>query len=989
MKRFTLLLLWTFITIPFYVFGAGIERSESVTPTLSLELSDELRLGKALEDLGYSRDDPWSGVYYAAINELIITGKVHSEDFAEMNKIQELFVLNLEGATIEGNKIPAQSFGFDDPVLAPFGNEYLEEVLLPTTIRTIENEAFIACSNLRSINLDQLLDLSTIGSMAFKACRSLKTVDIPSKVVSIGSFAFADCNSLSAINVSPENPKFISNDGVFYERSPMRAIVYPMAKSAQEVVILEGTEEIADNFMVYRQDLETLILPNSLKRVGASAFARCFNLQNVTLGESLEIIDRESFFSTKIKSIVFPSTLKEIGVGAFARCASLEDISLPSSLELLYSTAFANCTSLKSVVFPLSSNIKELEANIFRDCLSLEKIDLSSLTSLTVIDEFAFQRCENLSEALLPESIKHIYNGAFEGCKVLKSIDLKGVETLSEKAFLNCESLTSIHIPESLISVGESVFAGCIGVESITVDENNWNFAVEDGILYNSNETGKHIVFVPVNNLVENITLAAEVEEIPNYAFEGNQNIKTITFLGDVAKIGTSAFSGCTNLTSFVDKKGFEKLDRIGDAAFKDCPNFVGLDLTNATNLTYIGTSAFSNCSSISSFDLSNTKVEEIAPNILSGCLNINELKFSSVTNGFGHSMVDGCALLTEVTIPASIIYISKINSQAFIGSGITTINVDPLSTILQGGGSTVLTNNATQLFMVAPAISGSLEIPEGVTSISTSAFICKPEIETIVLPASYTGFSNVFSSLLSLKSFEVAEGNTQYSSKDGLLLNYAGDKLMALPMNIGVEYQMPEGPKVIASNSISQNTIVEMLTLAPGLESIEANGISGCTSLKSMTIPEGFKTFADRAVMSCSNLKEVTILAREVPQVSNYSFGWSMGAGMTFFVPEDMIDLYKAESAWDVYNVQPIGSVSNPEIKNDEFNVYADNGTIVVETLVEGATATLFDINGQVIGSRVINGSRVQMSVPSRSSVVFVTIRVASEQVFVKKLAL
>ncbi|MGL4993759.1 MAG: leucine-rich repeat protein [Bacteroidales bacterium] len=989
MKKFSLLLLWTLLSFSSYAFEMD-GNGDTPTPTLTIELTDELRLGKALEDLGYLREDPWSS-YYAPIHELIIKGQVYAVDFPEMNKIMELQTLNLSQATIEDNSVPAQSFGFDDPNLFPFGNGSITTVTLPTTITKIENEAFIACGSLSSVNFNELTSLREIGNSAFRECGSLVEVNLPATTVIIGTNAFQNCSSLSAINIASNNPKYVSEDGVLYDRSPRVLTLYPIGKSAENVVVSEGTVAIADYVFSNRYDLQSITLPNSLKTIGVAAFSGCGSLSNIQLGNSLETIGRQAFSNTSIESIQFPSTLKTIETASFAGCRMLKSVVLPSSLLTLESSMFSGCSSLESVDFSAVSSLTELGYHQFKNCSMLKTIDLSSLTKLNMLGEGCFAGCSSLESVITPSSIVAIDYGAFEDCTSLKSFDFKNIQSIGTNAFVNCSSLQSIHVPESLNSIGESVFAGCTAVESITVDNNNWDFEVEDGILYYKANDGRHIVFVPMNNPTENIVLAQEVTEIPNYAFAGNQNIKRITFTGtSMVRIGDFAFTGCSNLESVDYSHTLSNLEYIGESAFEDCTQLKSFNLTGAKSLVDLRGLAFRNCESLESLDFSDTNVKMYAYNVFAGCSNLSELKLNNTYENLANEIVSGCYNLKEILLSGAIGYTWTVNTEAFANSGIENIVIGEGSKVFQGGGEFVLINNSKKLFMVAPAVTGKFEIPEGVTDCEWGAFASNPAIEIIHLPSTYTGGHDAFSSLSKLSAYEVATANANYIASNGLLLNSTGDKLLSLPSMLGVEFSLPSGIKSIGNKSISQNPILEKLILGEDVESLDYYAIHSAAELTSITLGENFKSFSDMCIMECKKLKEITILSKVVPQVYNYTFGWYMGAGITFYVPEDMVDLYKADAAWDVYNVQPIGATSNPEVSSDQFKVYVDNGVVVVETLIEGACMTIYDVNGKVVDSVKLISGRTELNTTLRDgSFILAAITINGESVFVRKLML
>ena len=993
MKRFTLLFLWVLIALPLLAMGVGgDEPSETPTPTLTIELSDDLRLSKALEDLGFLRDDPMmGGLYYAPIHELIIKGKILAVDFAEMNKVQELQTLNLSESTVEDNRVPAQSFGFDDPNLFPFGNGTITNVILPSSITSIGNEAFIACRSLSSVNFEDLTSLRSIGNSSFKECSSLRSVYLPVTATSIGNNAFANCSSLESVDVADGNVAYISEEGVLYQRSPKSLILFPKGKIVESFAISEGTISIADRVFMDRYDLKSISMPNSVKTIGVSAFASCSNLESIILSTSLESIGDQAFFSSGLVNIDLPNGLKEIGGAAFSGSYNLKNVVFPSSLQIIGTSSFSGCSSLETADFSLVNSLTEVPYALFSNCSNLKSVNLSHITDIKYIGESAFANCSSLETIEISGSVKEIHFGAFQNCNILKSFEFKNVETILNVAFANCSSLESLVIPATMKYIGESVFAGCTSIASIEVDGDNWDFEVgEDGILYNVS-VGRNIIFVPINNPIEHIVFDSEVQVIPNYAFAGNQNLKSITFTASfLTKIGESAFMGCSNLTSVNFQAGVPNLESIGSSAFEDCVSLESINFSGANKLVEMGGLAFKNCEMLEILDFSSSSVQAYGYQTFAGCSNLSELKLNNNYENMSSEIISGCFRLSDILLSGGLTSSWSVSGSAFTNSGVSNIVIGEGSTIFQGGGAMVLIDNGAKIFMVAPGVTGNLLIPDGVIGSEWSAFDSRPVIDTLTLPASYTGEIDPFAVLNSLKAYDVAQDNPQYSAKDGLLLNSEGDKLVAFPSNLAVEYIVPSGIKSLGANAISQNSLLERLTFGSVVEYLDNNSISNCSALKSITLSENFKGFADMAVMNCNNLTDITILGSQVAEVFSFSFGWFLAEGFTVYVPEDMLDLYKAESSWDQYNVQVIGSTSTPEVSDDMFNVYSENGVVVVETLVDGAKLSIFDINGKMIETVNLLSNRTEIHLSGKTNtVVIASLSINGERVFVRKLVL
>lgn len=111
-----------------------------------------------------------------------------------------------------------------------------------------------------------------IGTHAFENCNDLTAVTIPESVVSIegNPFDFAQLE----LKLAPENPDFSLIDGVLFDKTGTKLLVYPCGRPGDTYAVPEGTTEI-----------------------GAFAFAGCRQLSNVTIPESVTAIESDSFWN--------------------------------------------------------------------------------------------------------------------------------------------------------------------------------------------------------------------------------------------------------------------------------------------------------------------------------------------------------------------------------------------------------------------------------------------------------------------------------------------------------------------------------------------------------------------------------------------------------------------------------------------------------------------------------------------------------------------
>lgn len=125
-----------------------------------------------------------------------------------------------------------------------------------------------------------------------------------------------------------------------------------------------------------------------------------------------------------IKEIVMPDSIKKIGDSAFYGCTSLTSIHIPDSVAKISWDAFSNCTSLTSIHIP--DSLTEIVSFAFRACTSLTIINIPD--SVTKIGSYAFYGCTSLARITIPNSVTKIGDGAFRDCASLADVYYSGRE---------------------------------------------------------------------------------------------------------------------------------------------------------------------------------------------------------------------------------------------------------------------------------------------------------------------------------------------------------------------------------------------------------------------------------------------------------------------------------------------------------------------------------------------------------------------------------
>ena len=240
---------------------------------------------------------------YASVKDVVIpqsVDSIHTSAFAGCNGLTSIVLP--EGLKI----IDVQAFR---------NCTSLENIVFPSTLKTILDEAFEGCSALKDFILPD--GLESIWWDAFANCTSLTHVTIPKTMqtpIMYSNNYFIGCTNLLSINVSPDNPRFNSKDGVFFNQD-VSLLAFPAGKGGNYVV------------------------PGTVTIIERNAFYGCVNLTGITLPDGLEYIRPCAFKGCmNLTEIVIPRSVTSINVDAFAYCSRLEKVTImattPPSLNV-------------------------------------------------------------------------------------------------------------------------------------------------------------------------------------------------------------------------------------------------------------------------------------------------------------------------------------------------------------------------------------------------------------------------------------------------------------------------------------------------------------------------------------------------------------------------------------------------------------------------------------------------------------------------------
>ncbi len=200
---------------------------------------------------------------------------------------------------------------------------YSGRIIIPSTIiagdtfsvNGISNGAFRDCINLESVIIPN--SATSIGPYAFEGCTNLKEVIIPESVTSIDWDAFKGCNNLQYYEY--DNALYLGNDD-----NPYLWLIKAKSKDISSCEINGNCKYIATDAFIGCKSLKTVLIPNSVIKIGNLAFYGCSNLESVSI----------------------PNSVTEIGNRAFISCNNLSVVTIPESVTKIDYSAFYGCSNL-------------------------------------------------------------------------------------------------------------------------------------------------------------------------------------------------------------------------------------------------------------------------------------------------------------------------------------------------------------------------------------------------------------------------------------------------------------------------------------------------------------------------------------------------------------------------------------------------------------------------------------------------------------------
>ncbi len=448
------------------------------------------------------------------------------------------------------------------------------------------------------------------------------------------------------------------------------------------------------------------------------------------------------------------------------------------------------------------------------------------------------------------------------------------------------------------------------------------------------------------------VDIQSGVTSVGCYAFYQYTEIQAVSFPSTLESIGERAFKGCSSLSYAIIPAS-----EIGEAAFSES----GVSMINITGAaTKIKTDAFSYCSNLSYIQLPST-VESIGKYAFYGCgfSQLNEDWFHSGSSVCNLKYIEdyafgGCANLTRLFLPTTII---SIGDHAFANCGLTSVNipegVERINTSAFYGCTALsevnLPDSLTVIEANAFAGCGSLTtitIPKNVTSIGNGAFVqsnsissfnCNPDPANLTcsFDTLFTNGSNVTVNVPSrYKDAYVAkfsESNVTFNASS-LVSGECGDNCEFVLDCDNVLVISGTGDmkdyEYAGTPWYNYSNDIKEIIIEDGVTSIGVYAFYYCQKLTSVTIPDSVKTIGNYAFMTCFTLESV-VIPDGVTSIGLYAFS-NCRSLSSVTLPDSII--YLGNSAFSGCSFTEINIPRNlTSIEEDTFSYCSELESVII----------------------------------------------------------
>ena len=301
------------------------------------------------------------------------------------------------------------------------------------------------------------------------------------------------------------------------------------------------------------------------------------------------------------------------------------------------------------------------------------------------------------------------------------------------------------------------------------------------------------------------------------------------------------------NYTLIISEKvNSDDIKEIGKILQKNSDKAINLDLSQSRGLLQIDENCFSQCKSLISIKLPAT-ITSISYSAFPECTNLQNITIPDSVTSICMGAFSDCIRLQSIKIPDN----ATLDREIFYHChSLKIFEVSNKSkNFCTDETKTILLSKDKKQLIASPSASGSINIPDYITSIADFAFSGCCNLENINFHNHITSIGeNAFYDCQNLTFIDLPDSVEQIN--DGAFSDCENLTSIKLPANI---------------TSINKETFhgcksLKNITLPSRLESIGEEAFYECENLENITLPDTIKTISKSAFYECTKLKEIKL---------------------------------------------------------------------------------------------------------------------------------
>lgn len=779
-------------------------------------------------------------------------------------------------------------------------------------ITRIGEDAFMGCDRLTDIELGEQVTELQEGSL--KLPSSVKNVTLANGEAKISAYLFGDpregavvpdiriyvqnhydqClkewtklldpvygDGTAAKLLTGEKPSYLYEDGMKYqeiesEEGTTYRLLSVYQKSRTALQVKEGTTELAEDAFSGCENLEILMLPESLESLGNVDWIGCKALESMVIqAADVSIAGMPESVQVLRKGTDYTAFLYEEGIIYGETGGNYTLLNVPTDISGVLNIrehtvkiadhGIENCSKLTEITLEASEELKSIGESAMKGCSGLEKLSLESCLQLTEIGNYALEDCSRLTEIIFPESLTKFSDGLLRHADSLTTVTAEGITTIGDETFYECEALKSVKMSGKETSYGAYAFYGCRSLLNIQLPDSLTSLGA--GCFQNC-------------LVLADIEINGQLTNISRYCFAGCENLKSVTFTESIKNslrvIGVQAFYGCLSLEK-IDLTGLNNLSEMGTKVFAEDHTLQEIDLPDS--LISLPEGCFADCNDLSMIRISGDNMISLSSKVFGNTIP------QYVRILVKKEMLDKCKAAYQPVLDSS------------YGEG-TTEKI--IKTIQEGqeyikGGVYESTEEGKILIKVDESVEGTYTIPKETVRIESDALAGCDEITGLTVQSESkiafgdrimkgcTGLKSVtingtvtdwgeetFMNCSALEEIHFTGASTEVIEAIGNRAFKNCENLGKKTQNASGKYQIELGMKVKSlgeecfADCDGMTTVATSTSFVTGLEKIGNKSFQNCRSMKTFLTSKftALRTIGEYAFQNCDSLNAPSIPA-------------------------------------------------------------------------------------------------------------------------------